>query len=59
MATGLWQKLRKLSARALRSPAAERARDSHLLLESMIPIMGLYGIGPGYIDPAWTDNEQK
>ncbi|GAA0501990.1 hypothetical protein GCM10009414_09740 [Tatumella terrea] len=59
MASVLWQKLKRLSGLATRSPAAERARDSHLLLESMIPIMGLYGIGPGYLDPAWTNDEQK
>jgi len=59
MASVLWQKLKRLTGLAKRSPAAERARDSHLLLESMIPIMGLYGIGPGYLDPAWTDDEQK
>lgn len=59
MASGLWQQLKRLSGLAMRSPSAERARDSSLLLESMIPIMGLYGIGPGYIDPVWTDDEQK
>ncbi|SQK74890.1 hypothetical protein [Tatumella ptyseos] len=49
MASGLWQQLKRLSGLATRSPSAERARDSSLLLESMIPIMGLYGIGPGIL----------
>ncbi|ARU93953.1 hypothetical protein [Tatumella citrea] len=59
MALQIWKKIVSITGLVERSPAAERAKDSHLLLESMIPILGLYGIGPGYLDPQWLHDEQK
>ncbi|WP_152473136.1 hypothetical protein [Tatumella saanichensis] len=59
MVIRFWQQLFTQSRSARRSAAAERVQDSHLLFESMIPILGLYGIGPGYIDPQWLHDEKQ
>lgn len=58
MVKHIWQAISRFTGMTPRSAAAERAKDSYLLLESMIPILGLYGIGPGYIDPQWLHDEK-
>ncbi|GAA0485463.1 MULTISPECIES: hypothetical protein [Tatumella] len=54
----LRQQLARIRGLIKRSPAADRVKDSHLLLESMIPILGLYGIGPGHLDYRQAHNDE-